>query len=173
MKNGMAKSRLGPLSLLISSGSTPLGGEAVYLDSGPVALIRSQNVRMNALDLSDVAFISEELNDGMQRSVVARGDVLLNITGASIGRVAHFDSEQRANVNQHVCIIRPKPGVLESRYLTYFLSSPEIQHDINNRHQHGGTRQALTFSQIANFEIPVPQFSDQRRIADILDEADT
>jgi type I restriction enzyme S subunit len=53
------------------------------------------------------------------------------------------------------------------------LSSPEIQHDINYRHQHGGTRQALTFSQIAEFEIPVLQLSEQRRIADILDEADT
>jgi type I restriction enzyme S subunit len=128
---------------------------------------------MNELDLGDVAFISEVINSEMQRSIVAKDDVLLNITGASIGRVARFGlSGVRANVNQHVCIIRPLPDKLESRYLTYFLSSPQVQHDISNRHQHGGTRQALTFSQIADFQIPLPPLRQQKRIADILDKAD-
>jgi len=109
----------------------------------------------------------------MQRSVLQHNDVLLNITGASIGRVARFNlKETRANVNQHVCIIRPKPERLSSRYLEYFLSSPRVQNDINNRHQHGGTRQALTFTQISEFEIPLPPLSEQKRIADILDKAD-
>src|SRR5262249_44447392 len=108
-----------------------------------------------------------------QRSVVTKDDVLLNITGASIGRVARFGlSGVRANVNQHVCIIRPIRDRLDSRYLTYFLSSPQVQHDINYRHQHGGTRQALTFSQIAEFEIPLPPLSEQKRLASILDKAD-
>lgn len=165
--------RLGQVTSLISSGSTPLGGESVYLKSGPVMLLRSQNVRMNRLDIDDVAFISDEINGRMRRSVLRYHDVLLNITGASIGRVAVFDiPNTRANVNQHVCIIRPLADKLDSRFLTYFLSSPTVQHEINNRHQHGGTRQALTFNQIAEFEIPLPSLSEQKRIADILDKAD-
>jgi type I restriction enzyme S subunit len=172
--------KLGNHTSLISSGSTPRGGQSVYLESGPVMLIRSQNVRMNQLDLSDVAFISDEIDAEMQRSVVAEKDVLLNITGASIGRVATFDvPHARANVNQHVCIIRPNAGELDSRYLTYYLSSSRVQHDINNKHQHGGTRQALTFQQIAEFDIPLPYANDperslreQKRIAAILDKAD-
>lgn len=165
--------RLGNHTLLISSGSTPRGGESVYLKHGPVMLIRSQNVRMNQLDLSDAAFISNEIDADMRRSVVQRGDVFLNITGASIGRVAMFDlPDVRANVNQHVCIIRPKPEELDSKYLLYYLSGPQMQRDINDRHQHGGTRQALTFSQIADFEIPLPPLPEQRRIAAILDQAD-
>ena len=175
MNNGKLQlSRLGDLTTLISSGSTPRGGEAVYLKDGPVMLVRSQNVRMNSLDLSDVAYISDEINSEMKRSVICQDDVLLNITGASIGRVARFSLSKphRANVNQHVCIIRTVPLKLDSRFLTYYLSSPQVQHDINNRHQHGGTRQALTFSQIADFMIPVPPLPEQRRIADILDKAD-
>jgi type I restriction enzyme S subunit len=128
---------------------------------------------MNELDLSDVAFISEAINAEMKRSVIETDDVLLNITGASIGRVARFyHRDTRANVNQHVCIIRPEKSHLDSRFLTYYLSSPEVQHDINNRHQHGGTRQALTFAQISEFEIPLPPLPEQKRIADILDKAD-
>jgi len=172
-RNGHHEATLRDLTTLISSGSTPLGGQSVYLESGPVMLVRSQNVRMNRLDLSDVAYISDEIDSQMQRSVVQHNDVLLNITGASIGRVARFElKDTRANVNQHVCIIRPKPDELESRYLEYFLSSPAVQHDIHNRHQHGGTRQALTFAQIGEFSVPLPPLSEQKRIADILDKAD-
>lgn len=163
---------LGDLTTLISSGSTPKGGSEVYLRQGPVMLIRSQNVRMNTLVLDDVAYVTDEIDAQMVRSRVKFGDVLLNITGASIGRVATFDLEHvEANVNQHVCIIRPRPDALFGRYLSYLISNPEFQLHID-RLQHGGTRQALTFGQIAEFGIPLPPLPEQRRIAAILDKAD-
>ncbi len=116
--------KLGPLTSLISSGSTPLGGASRYLAEGPVMFLRSQNVLMNQLDLSDVAFIDDVLYNEMKRTQVQPGDVLINITGASIGRVAPFDLDgRRANVNQHVCIIRPKKDALDFRYLACYLSS--------------------------------------------------
>lgn len=67
---------------------------------------------------------------------------------------------------------RPKPAELDAQYLSYYLSGPQMQRDINDRHQHGGTRQALTFSQISDFEFPLPSLPEQRRIAAILDQAD-
>ena len=163
--------RLGELTDLISSGSTPKGGSKVYLENGPVLFIRSQNVRMNELDLTDVAYISEDVDTGMKRTRVRANDVLLNITGASIGRVAVFGmAHLRANVNQHVCIIRPKNGRLCSRYLCHYLATPAFQAEIN-RVQNGGTRQALTVTQIADFKIPLPVFENQCRIASILEKA--
>jgi type I restriction enzyme S subunit len=36
--------------------------------------------------LNDITYIPEELNDQMRGSIVQSDDVLLNITGASIGR---------------------------------------------------------------------------------------
>lgn len=164
--------KLGSLTSLISSGSTPLGGASRYLSEGPVMFIRSQNVRMNCLDLSDVVYIDSSLHEEMKRTHVRSGDVFMNITGASIGRVAAFDRNgEKANVNQHVCIIRPKSEMLDFRYLTIFLCSPRFQ-EIINRLQRGGTRQALTFDMIANFDIPLPSLPEQRRIADILEKAD-
>ena len=168
----LALAKLGSLTTLISSGSTPLGGASRYLPEGPVMFIRSQNVLMNRLDLSDVVYIDSGLHDEMKRTHVRSGDVFINITGASIGRVAAFDRNgDKANVNQHVCIIRPKPEQLDCRYLTTFLCSPRFQENIN-RLQRGGTRQALTFDMIASFDIPLPSLPEQRRIATILDKAD-
>lgn len=164
--------KLGSLTTLISSGSTPLGGASRYLSEGPVMFIRSQNVRMNWLDLSDVVYIDSDLHGEMKRTHVRSGDVLINITGASIGRVAAFDRNgTTANVNQHVCIIRPKSQELDFRYLTTLLCSPGFQENIN-RLQRGGTRQALTFDMIAGFDIPLLPLQEQRRIAAILDKAD-
>lgn len=100
------KSKLGDFALLVTSGSTPKGGSESYLKEG-VPLIRSQNVLWNELRLEDVVFISEETHKNMKRSQLNNRDVLLNITGASIGRsVVYRGADFEANVNQHVCIIR-------------------------------------------------------------------
>jgi type I restriction enzyme S subunit len=164
--------KLGKHTSLISSGSTPLGGSQVYLTNGPVLFIRSQNVLMNQLDVENAVYISDEMDRKIGRTRLRAGDVLLNITGASIGRVATFDGQsERANVNQHVCVIRPDAHVLNARYLSCFIATPEFQRSIQQA-QVGGTRQALTFSQIADFEVPFPPIAEQRRIAEVLDRAE-
>jgi type I restriction enzyme, S subunit len=164
--------KLGQHTSLISSGSTPLGGSQVYLTNGPVLFIRSQNVLMNQLDLESAVYISDEMDRKIGRTRLQADDVLLNITGASIGRVATFDGQtKRANVNQHVCVIRPDPRVLSARYLSRLIATPAYQRRIQQA-QVGGTRQALTFSQIADFEIPLPPMTEQRRIAEVLDRAE-
>ena len=148
---------------LVSSGSTPLGGSNVYTASG-IRFIRSQNVLMNKFDFSDIAFISEEIYNSMKRTVVKRNDVLLNITGASIGRVACYQDDFLANVNQHVCIIRCKPEKLNPIYLSYVLSMPSFQEKFITN-QSGATRQALNFEQIKDFNIPIPPLSLQEELA--------
>ncbi|MDP1624273.1 MAG: restriction endonuclease subunit S [bacterium] len=151
---------------LVSSGSTPLGGSNVYTASG-IRFIRSQNVLMNKFDFSDIAFISEEIYNSMKRTFVKRNDVLLNITGASIGRVACYQDEIFANVNQHVCIIRCKPEKLNPIYLSYFLSMPSFQEKFITN-QSGATRQALNFEQIKDFNISVPPLSLQEEFAGVV-----
>jgi type I restriction enzyme, S subunit len=159
--------KLETLTTKIGSGSTPLGGRASYPTSG-VPFIRSLNVRMRHFQWDGIAFISEETHKSMGGTCVRPRDVLLNITGASIGRVACApDDLDRANVNQHVAIIRPTDE-LQSRYLMYWLSQPVIQEFINDE-QKGATRQGFTKTQIQIFEIPLPTLAEQRRIVAELD----
>ena len=79
------KKKVGTITDKVGSGSTPLGGSKAYLSEG-VIFIRSQNVNNDTLSLDEVVFISEETNDKMSGSKVIAEDILLNITGASIGR---------------------------------------------------------------------------------------
>ncbi|HEY6000547.1 MAG TPA: restriction endonuclease subunit S [bacterium] len=160
--------RLGDHAVKIGSGLTPLGGQAAYVASG-ISLVRSQNVRMNGFSMAGLAYITEEQDRAMSESRVQAQDVLLNITGASIGRVCVVpETALPANVNQHVSIIR-SDGSLDPWFLSLFLSTSQFQERILKA-QAGATRQALTKSLIAAFEIPLAPIEDQRRIASGLRE---
>lgn len=152
----------------IGSGSTPSGGRSTYPSSG-IPFIRSLNVRMRQFTWEGIAFIDEVTNDNMRGTKVKPNDVLLNITGASIGRVACAPIDLvEANVNQHVAIIRPTEE-LNPRYLLYWLSQPDIQKFINDK-QKGATRQGFTKAQIEAFNVPVPSRDEQQRIVAYLDD---
>ena len=151
----------------IGSGVTPTGGAASYLDAG-IPLLRSQNVHFDGLRLDDVAYIAQETHDAMSGTKLRAHDVLLNITGASIGRCAFVpDSFGEGNVNQHVCIIRPAPN-LDYKFLTYCLSAPWGQDQIFSSFT-GASRQGLGQRDLGEIQVPLPQLPEQRRIAAYLD----
>jgi len=152
----------------IGSGKTPRGGAESYVDEG-VMLIRSQNVLVGKLSLDDVAFIDDETDREMAGTRVLEGDVLLNITGASLGRccVAYLDG-LRANVNQHVSIIRPRNGGVESRFLAYEVMSPAGQCQIFETEM-GISRDAVNFEQIGRLVLVLPDTAEQQAIAEFLD----
>lgn len=155
------------LSTKVGSGVTPRGGSSVYQDHG-IIFIRSQNVHFNGLMLDDVAYISEQIHAGMKGSMVCGGDVLLNITGASIGRCTVVPNDfPEANVNQHVCIIRTINS-LYNKFLGIWLSSDYGQDQIM-RFQAGGNREGLNFEQIRSIKIPVPSIQEQEKASEIVD----
>lgn len=167
-----AFSELGPMTGKVGSGTTPKGGDANYQASGR-PFLRSQNVGWGVLILDDVAHIDEEIHQSMIATEVIENDVLLNITGASIGRSAIADSRVAGgNVNQHVCILRAKPTELSPQYLKQYLISSLGQSQIDQC-QAGGNRQGLNFQQIRSFRIPMPPTLDEQQlIASALQSAD-
>lgn len=154
--------RLGQITSKIGSGSTPRGGREVYVKEG-VPFLRSQNVWNDGLRLDDVACITPEEHKRMLGTAVLGNDVLLNITGASLGRCALVPSKfGEANVSQHVTIIRlTDPQVRE--YLHLCILSPYTQSMIWGR-QVGMAREGLSKKVLEQFEIPLPPIAEQHRI---------
>src|SRR5450759_3911317 len=159
--------RLKYISTKIGSGVTPKGGSETYLKEG-IPLLRSQNIQFDRLDFDDVAYISEETHNQMSGSKVYPNDVLLNITGASIGRChfVPFDLKE-ANVNQHVCIIRPNNKII-TKYFFDYLSSEKGQIQVFSSEK-GISREGLTFEQIRNFSIILPQIEEQKSIVQFIE----
>jgi type I restriction enzyme S subunit len=162
------RERIKDVATKIGSGVTPEGGATGYLDEG-IPLLRSQNVHFDGLRLDDVAFISQETHLAMSNSQLKPRDVLLNITGASIGRCTYVpDDFGEGNVNQHVCIIRGNHKI-DHRFLAAFLSSPMGQGQVLSSFT-GASRQGLSHKELGLISIPLPLIGVQRNVVDELEQ---
>ena len=153
--------KLGDITVKIGSGKTPSGGKSAYVETG-IPLIRSQNVNGDKVDFADIVYIDESTDESMANSRVCTNDVLLNITGASIGRSAVYKGLELANVNQYVCIIRPTKGYL-SDFIQLNLSSDNGQKQIDAS-QAGGGREGLNFQEIGKMQFSFPMINEQKCI---------
>jgi type I restriction enzyme S subunit len=162
VNEGWPRERVKDLASKIGSGVTPEGGATGYLSAG-IPLLRSQNIHFDGMRLDDVAFISEETHAEMSSSQLKPRDVLLNITGASIGRCTFVpENFGEGNVNQHVCIIRGNRKI-DHRFLAAFLSSPMGQGQVLSSFT-GASRQGLSHKELGLINIPLPSIGVQRNV---------
>ena len=141
----------------IGSGSTPRGSN--YATSG-IPFFRSQNVYDDGLVYDDIKFISEEIHQQMKSTEVQPNDILLNITGGSLGRCAVVPSDfERGNVSQHVCILRPI--LLETQFLHCFILSGYFSQTMKVT---GSGREGLPKYNLGKMVIPIPPLNEQTHI---------
>ena len=155
---------LSALTLKIGSGSTPRGGDSIYISEG-TTLIRSQNVYNNEFSTDGLVYIDEKTAEKMKGVSVEKEDVLVNITGDSVARccLVH-DAVLPARVNQHVAILRTNPKKLLPHFLAFYMVSPFMQAKMLSWAGTGGTRKALTKGMLEGFEIPLPPVDVQDKI---------
>ena len=152
----------------VGSGKTPSGGAEVYTDCG-VLFLRSQNIYDCSLVLDNPTYISYETDLTMKSTRILPNDILLNITGASIGRCCVVpETLGPANVNQHVCIIRTNPEFFLPKFMQYFWVSHLGRYAIS-LFQTGGNREGLSFDAIRNTPIPYISIPEQSKIITYLD----
>ena len=153
----------------VGSGKTPLGGAESYADEG-ILFLRSQNIYDTGLLLDSPTYITDLVDEEMKNTRVFPRDVLLNITGGSIGRCCIFPSESvRANVNQHVSIIRVIETVFSPEYMHYYWIS-SLGHTAIDLYQTGGNREGMSADAIKNSPIPVIPINEQEEIIAFLDK---
>ena len=145
---------------------TPRGGNSVYTEKGH-CFVRSQNVGMGVLLLDEIAHIDDKTHQKQIATEILENDVLLNITGASIGRTAVATNViAGGNVNQHVCIIRTN-DLLNQNYLCNYIQTKKIQNYIYSL-QTGGSREGLNFEQVRSFPICYPSKVEQIKISHLI-----
>ena len=145
------------ISSKIGSGSTPKGGN--YSKDG-IPFFRSQNVYNEGLVCADMKFISNATHKRMIGTEVRPKDLLLNITGGSLGRCSIVSDEfQIGNVSQHVCIIRPI--FVLSSYVHSFILSSLFKKSMNIT---GSGREGLPKYNLEKMFLPLPPLTEQTRI---------
>lgn len=160
--------RLLDLCSKTGSGSTPSGGKTAYTEVG-IKFIRSQNVYNEGLRLNNVAFIPLETHKKMSGTKVQSKDLLLNITGGSIGRCAIVpDDFDEGNINQHVAIIRNIESEV-GKYLHKVIISGYFWKEIINS-QTGAGREGLPKNKMDEILIPLPPLIEQKIIISKIDK---
>lgn len=170
-EKGWKVSNLKKVTIKIGSGATPRGGNENYKSEG-INLIRSLNVHNGIFQYKDLAYIDENQAKLLNNVIVENGDVLLNITGASVARCCTVPEILiPARVNQHVSIIRTLKDQLNQTFLMSILTSTSYQHKlIRAAKSNGATREALTKQDIENLQIPLPPLPLQTRFASIIEK---
>ena len=157
----------------IGSGATPKGGESSYSSEG-ISLIRSKNVHNGYFQYKDLAYISDSQAKLLDNVTVKHGDVLLNITGASVARCCVVPQNVLpARVNQHVSIIRCQQTQIDSQFLNAQLISEVFQEHLIKLGESGGaTRQAITKQQLEQLKVIVPPLPLQQQFAAFVEKVD-
>lgn len=156
----------------IGSGATPKGGKESYQTQG-ISLVRSLNIHNNHFVYDDLAYISDAQAKKLDNVTIEKGDVLLNITGASVARCCIVpDSVLPARVNQHISIIRCNEKI-HPVFVCCMLTDDNFQRFLLNVATGGGaTREAITKEEIENFSLILPPMNFQKHFADFVKQVD-
>ena len=163
---------LDELSELITKGASPSWQGFSYTDdSSQTLFVTSENVREGYIDLSSPKYIEDGFNDKQKRSVLRKGDFLINIVGASIGRAAQFNLDCKANMNQAAALVRISDQRIRDKYLTIYLNSEKAQQMYDSMKSDTG-RANLSLQDIANLKILLPPVEEQVEFENFVEQVD-
>lgn len=167
---GWALSRLEYLSINITKGTTPRGGESFYSKHG-VAFLRVENIKgLFTIDHSNMKFIDENTHlKFLQRSILQSDDILISIAG-TLGRTALVQAKDLPmNINQAISFVRlVNKNKLLIKYIIYAINSPSIQQKLIKQKKITAIPN-LTLEIIRKCFIPIPPIFEQGRIIRKLD----
>jgi len=149
----------------VAAGSTP--NKEAFVAKG-IPYIKMYNLRMQKIDFDfHPQYIKREIHEGkLYRSRTEIGDLLMNIVGPPLGKLAVIPSTlPEGNFNQAAVLIRPyQHKELLVKYLFYYLSEMSEISSISTKGSAGQVNISLTQSQ--NMRIPLPPLVEQQRIVE-------
>ena len=109
--------------------------------------------------------------DKLSKFIVHKGEFLLAMTGATIGKIGKYIDERPAYINQRVLKFQDT-GFISYDYLYYYLSTNIFQSFILNHIDSQSAQPNISSNTIGKYPIKVPSFNTQQKIASILKSLD-
>jgi type I restriction enzyme S subunit len=151
----------------ISSGSTP--ENRFFIESG-IPFLKVYNIRNQKIDFCfKEQFVAQEINSTkLKRSILNPGDVIMNIVGPPLGKVAIIpDDFDEWNCNQAIVFFKPVVKEL-NQWLYTFLCTGTFLNDIELIGTAGQDNISVTKSK--KIVIPLPPLKEQHRIISKISE---
>ena len=130
--------------------------------------IQPPYVETNSADNVD---ISRYDLDKLSKFRVHKGEFLLAMTGATIGKIGKYIDEEPAYINQRVLKFQDT-GFISYEYLYYYLSTDIFQSFILNHIDSQSAQPNISSNTIGKYPIKVPSYNTQQKIASVLKSLD-
>ncbi|MDE5423673.1 restriction endonuclease subunit S [Ancylomarina sp. DW003] len=132
-----------------------------FFDNG-IPLIRIGDINNSKVEFSNsTVYLPSHFQEKYEKFLVKKGDVLIGLSGASLGKFGIYDKKEVALINQRILVLRETSDLRSSTdYLSYYLNI--LQEAIKYRAV-GGAQPNISPSKILKFEIKHP-LEDQLKI---------
>ena len=154
----MTQVPLADLCTVVTKGTTPTTLGKPFVSEG-INFIKAESIQDNhSIDKNKFAYIDDETNTLLKRSIISDGDIVFTIAG-SLGRFAIVDdSVLPANTNQAVAIIRADVNKVTPEYLySFFLGN--WHNDYYTKRIQQAVQANLSLGTIKS--LPIPVLSDR------------
>lgn len=157
------------LTTKITKGQSPKWQGFEYQDEG-ILFVTSENVQNGFIDLKEPKYLPIEFNNKIKNSQLHKGDILINIVGASIGRCSLFDLDvDLANTNQAVCVFRLNDSNNPDFFSFYFQNESTQRRLLGSQVE--TARANLSLGDFRKFKFIIPESkNEQIHIANKLNE---
>lgn len=136
-----------------------------YVDKG-VPIIRIGDVKQE-INLDECKKINPEDYSDLERFTLKKEDILIALTGATIGKSGRYNKNELAYLNQRVGILRTRRSISQN-FLYYIISSDFFQEFVRLQCD-GAAQENIGTSDLGNFIIGFPPLPEQHQIASYLD----
>jgi type I restriction enzyme, S subunit len=136
-----------------------------------IPLITSKNLTLEGLDFGDVTYISEEDYQSIEkRSAVDDGDILFAMIG-TIGTPVLVKKDRLFSI-KNVALFKLDKSLYYPPFFKELLNSPSVESQLA-RNTRGGNQKFVSLSVLREMIVPLPPLEEQKRIAEILDRAES
>ncbi|MEW6462291.1 MAG: restriction endonuclease subunit S [Pseudomonadota bacterium] len=170
LPKGWSETTLGALSEYITSGSRDWS--KYYSETGAL-FVRTQDINTNKINhISSIAKVLLPEKVEGKRTLIQKGDILITITGANVGKCAHIAEElPEAYVSQSVALVRLIDSNL-AKFIQLQLITP-TETDFKTALEasaYGMGRPVLNLDNVRDVTVKLAPLTEQTRIAAKLDE---
>lgn len=145
-----------------------------------IPVIKIKNVKPNRIIFDTLSYVDEKKVESLSKYLIMPGDILITMSGnrldgspdSWVGKVATFKHSGLYFLNQRVSILNVNKDLADEKFISFYLSSWEMQQHFINQSNSSGGQANISPSIVGNTEILLPPLKEQQAIAEVLSSLD-
>lgn len=138
-----------------------------FTDEGIPVLRIGDITQDGRVDLSGAKFLPADFLGSNRDVIVRKHDIVMAMTGATIGKVGRYNFESPALLNQRVCIFRS--NLETDRNFLWFILNTEFYFEHVALTAFGGAQPNISDTELLACAVPFPPLAEQIAIVEFLD----